>query len=366
MNQNFQPQNTFHQKPRVSDYKFQSPEIMQKFREEDRIQKAIKLDLEQLEGFPCNDEFFKMHVEPVLSATDFCFYDVENSVLYFLRFIDGFTKIKLLEKLENNLEFGNFIEANNKIAKEAYEQSIANTHARVEENKDFRTLVEETEKEVLKKLSEAREEKKQIAAQKAKPARVYSEQEKQAGIQMQEWTLEDLGRSKQNLFDKKISIKKEVKRLDAENNTIDEKIWPLVEKKEELEKMLEGDLSEEKFKNFKLSIEYNEDKIEKYRREMMPFFEQIYELNQELEKIDNQLPMLDCLIDMNSLKKDAFVNFPRRRERLLQRVYKFLKERTEIETIRIKLNNRWKDLTGDREDLVPVLGLKSDSKMFFI
>jgi len=357
-----------HQRPRVSDYKFQTPGVMEKFREDDRIQKAIKLNLEQLEGFPCNDEFFKIHVQPVLSATDFYFFDIENGLFYLLRLIDGFTKTKLLEKLkgEKLSEFSNFIETTNALAKERYKKQIQDTQARVQENKNFRTLVEQTEKEVVKKLSEAREERKQLAAQKAQPVRIYSDAEKQAGVHMQDWSLEDVERSKDNLITKKLKLKKEIKRLDVKNNSIDEQIWPHSEKIANCESKLQADLRENEFKDLRLSKEYHEAQVEKLQQQMLPFFEQIYELNQELEKIDNQLKMLDCLIDMHSLKKDAFVNFPRRRERLLHRVHKLLKELSEIETLRENLNARWKDLTGDREDLVPVLGLKSDSKMFFI
>jgi len=322
------------------------------------------LDIEEVPTLKLSAENWK-RIANRLYGTGCSSYDKEKEELRFVKFIGQSLEMDLLKKFDDN-EFASYIATINGLIRKKDELLKKQVADQVQENKDFRILVEEMEQKVRMFLSEAREEKKQLAAQKSRPVRVYSDAEKAKNIHWQDFAEPDLVRSKENLIDKKLALKKQIKELDQKNAETDKLIWPLCDKVDELAKNLEADLTEDEFKNAKLSIEFHEAKIEKYRNQMMPFFEKVFDLNNEVEKIDNQLKLLDILIDKAVLLKNARINFPRRRERLLHRVHKLLKELSEIETLRENLNARWRDLTGDREDLAPALGLKSDSRVYFI
>jgi len=205
-----------------------------------------------------------------------------------------------------------------------------------------------------------------IQAQKARPLRVFSDSEKARGLHWQAFNESDLQRSKKNLRSKKDAIKERIKVLEKQIRSLDASIKPHSEKINEAEAKLETDLDEQTFKDVRLSKEFNESQIEKLQNKLIPFFDQTNELHKRLEEIDNQLKILNLCISACQVKRDGLINHPRRVQRLRDRIYKHLRETEEIEDRRNGLNQEWRELTGDREDLVPILGLKSGSQMYFI
>lgn len=360
---------TQNQRPRVTDYQPPAPEFLQQMREEERVKNAIKLIEEDTPSYKCSPDLFKRLSNILYDiGRDYYHYDEKSEELRFLRFIDGHLKNRLISGLDDEarLEFGNFIENVNKLCKELFEKQIADTKAMVQADLDNQKTVENAEKLLRENLSEIRAEKALIQQEKNRKPRIFSDAEKARCLHWQAWAEDDLNRSKQNLLDKKISIKKEIKGLEKEIAEFDKNIIPHFQNIEGLQKQLETDLPEDEFKNVKLSLEYNQAQIAKIQNKILPLTEQNTKLYNEIDEIDRQLKLLDICIDKEALMKDAKLNFPRRKERLLFRVEKHLKEQTEIENLRNALNLRWAELTGDCENLIQPLGLKAENTLYFI
>ena len=229
------------------------------------------------------------------------------------------------------------------------------------------TLGEDLEK-VKKYHADKRSEKNLILAQKNKPARTFFTPEQEfKGIHLQTLAEDDLNRSRANLEAKESEIGARIKETEKEIQTLDAGIAPFQEKIAELEEKLNSDnLGETDFKNITMSIEFNKDKIQKIVDKILPMTIQNTELHNEVQKTDNEMKLIDLLIAQKALMKDVKYNYPRRRERLLFRIQDHLRDVEKIEESRIDLNKNWKNLTGDNQDLVPCLGLKADSTMYFL
>jgi len=365
-----QAQNNFsHQRPRVHDYQPPAADIAEKMRNERRLHTSIKLSAEDAPEFICSADLHKRLENVLYDVKEFHIYDSASGELRFLRYIDSYLQKRLLSKLNDNdsFELGRYIDLVNKIIQEKYEKSIADTKARIEAGKAQQLKIDEDLKKVADFHKSKWTEKRLVQEQKIKADRVFTLEEENKLIHAQTWSLEDLERSKESLLNKKLNLKKEIKSLEKDINKLNSQIPPLQEEIKKLKAHLEHDnLTESDFKDIKISIEYNENKIQKISDKILPLSVENSELYIEVEKIDQQLKLLDVLIDKSALERDVFTNFPRRKERILIRLNKLLKEQTEIETLRQNLNLRWRELTNDNQELIPILGLKVDSNLYFI
>jgi len=308
-------------------------------------------------------------IENSLYGTGCAHYNTEEQKLRFIKYIGSDLAQKILSKISDEevktrlilyiREVNDFIRKKDEDLKKTVQDQVA------EDKKAQSTITEDIEK-IRKHYDLKRTESRLLMAQKAKPVRVFSDAEKSRFLDWQLWAEEDLSRSKQNLLDKKIELKKEIKQIEKNIKDLDIKIIPHSQKIEGLKKLIETDLPEDKFKDTKLSIEYNQAQVEKLQNRMIPFFEKNDKLRKEVGKIDQQLKILDICIDREALLKDAKINFPRRRERLLLRVNKHIRETEEIQNLQNALNRRWQEVSGDTQELMLVLGLKTESQLFFI
>lgn len=287
----------------------------------------------------------------------------------FLRFIDGHLKGRLLSGLndeEARLAFSSYIEGVNDLCRAAYDKINSDVALMVENDRKHTETIEDEVKKVKQHLSEKRAEENLIQAQKNKQARIFTEAEKSNNLHWSTYSEEDLIRSKENLLNKKQEAKKAIRDLEKQILELDEQIKPHAEKITDCKAKLETDLDEKSYKDIRLSKEFNESQIEKLQSKILPLSEENSKLYKQIQEADKQLKLLDILIDASELKKDAFLNFPRRRERLLQRLNQILKQMNELETLRENLNQRWRDISNDSQDIIGPLGLKADSQMYFI
>lgn len=140
---------------------------------------------------------------------------------------------------------------------------------------------------------------------------------------------------------------------------------PLDEKVAELKAKLEGELSESEFKDTKLTLEYYESKINKIRAKIEKLEKEKADLQTELEAIQHKEDIINCALDKYHLSNEVG-NWQNRKGRAVERILKTLKDRDGLLTLRKNLNQRWKELTGDKEPLCEPLTLKNDSKIYFL
>jgi len=361
-----------HRRPKVRDmHQPVATDILEKRQYENKLWQSVKLDPRTAPGFPCNKALFKP-LSSVLYDYGLSNYTFDENFaeLRLLRFIDSHLSGRFLSGLKDDEKrlFNNYIAEVNELIKALYDKQIADTKAMVETGKSYQSKHDDDVKRVQNFYAQKQTEAKLIAAEKSKPARVYSEEQKAQGIHWQDFAAEDLKRSKESLKDKKDDIKKkQIRVLEKDIDELNSQIQPLQEKITKLESQLSGDnLSESDFKDIKMGIEFNQNKVQKIADKILPLSVENSEHNLEVEKINHQLAMLDCLIKREELLRDVKVNEPRRRERLIFRVEKFMRKHADLETSRLNLNDDWKKLTGDSQELIPVLGLKTDSQMYFI
>jgi len=371
MNQNFQPQNTFHQKPRVSDFKFQSPEVMQKFREEDKIRQAVKLSIEESPAHRITVEL-KKRIDNILydigKENYFCKIDPDDEnfgqlILY--RHTGSHTLSRFMKATDNDADLAAYIQGVNEICKSAYEKSIADTKLKFEEGKKYEVLLDEAVENFKKLFNESHAEREQVEREKSRPCRVYSDAEKAKYVNYQTLPEEDAKRSRDNILKKKQDLKKRLKEPEQKIKELDDEINLHVQEIEKFEERLNSDLQESEFKDLKLSQEFRKSEIEKLRKRMVPLFDQTYNLDQKIKEIDVQISVLDMVIDAHALAREAG-NWQRRRDRVLDRINKILRDQGELYNLRDGLNQRWQQLTNDTQNLCPVLNLKSNARMFFL
>lgn len=216
-----------------------------------------------------------------------------------------------------------------------------------------------------KSVSERRADQILQAELKRQPQRVFSPEEKEKGIDWQALSGEDLERSRKNLITKKNKINNQIGEVEKKISKFGKEIEPFNEKIVALQALLDGDLTEEKFKDLKLSREYNQLIINKIQDKISPLEAEKTALQNEIDQIDGQVQILNCVVDKLALERES-VNWQNRRKRALERVYKVLNDRDGLIQLRISLNEKWKLLTNDTIELVPPLCLKADSELFFL
>lgn len=358
-----------HERPKVRDYQSPTQDVLEKQRYEDRLRLSVKLSPEETPVLECSPELFNRWKNALYDYSRPNYnYDETKSELTCFRFMGPEIQDRLLSGLDyqSRLLTKNYIDQVNKLCVTVYERRNADVKARIEGDRNYQNTLDEDIKKIKESHSQKRAEANLLLSEKNKRQRVFSDAEKSKGIHLQTFSEEDLNRSKTNLLNKKLEAKKEIRDLEKKIQELDDSIKPHSQTISEIEETLKGDIDEENFKSLKSSIEFHQAQIQKLQSKILPLTEENTKLHIEVEKADKQLKLLDILIDKESLLRDAQANFPRRKERLLYRVQKLLREQAELENLRNSLNSRWRELTGDREELIGTLGLRSDSNIYFI
>jgi hypothetical protein len=357
-------------RPKVRDlHQPVAADILEKRKHDNRLWEFGALPDDQVEPFPCNHDCFK-RLSNILHDYGRANYTYNENLteLKLLRYIDHDLESRFLLPLKDEEKrlFGNYIAEVNKLVEDTYSGSISRTKERIASAKAHQKEIDQDLNAVQNFHTQQRKEQKLIAAKKNKPARVFTKEEEARGLHWSTFAESDLSRSKENLLNKKIDLKKQIKNLEKEINKLDGEINSFAGKAEECEVKMEDEQNEDAFRDLKLSSEFNRNQIERLKKKLLPLSVENSEHYIEVENIDKQLKLLDVLIDKEALLKDVKINFPRRRERLLFRFEKLLREQTEIETLRVNLNTLWKEISGDSQELIGPLGLRTDAKLYFI
>ena len=336
--------------------------------EENRLFVRYKLNPEDVPGFQISLENWN-RFRNRFDGTGAAVYLIPKQELRFVRLIHSSKISEILSLITDDrlkIDLKNYIDKINQMIRDTDADLTKSVADQVQADRTHQNTLDEDIKKIKEFHSQKRTETSLLLSEKNKKLRVFTEDEESTLIHAQTWPLEDLTRSKTNLEAKEDEIEEKIKGLEKEIQSLDAEIMPIQEKISECEAKLQADLDEESYKEVRLSKEFHELKVEKLRGKYIPLTEENTALHIEVETIDNQIKLLDILIAKEAFIKDMKYNFPRRRERLLFRIQKHLREVEDIETSRIDINREWRELTNDREDLVPILGLKSDSSMYFL
>ena len=146
---------------------------------------------------------------------------------------------------------------------------------------------------------------------------------------------------------------------------------------------LEAASDEKEYKDIRLSFDYNQLQIEKLQKKIEEAEQQKADIEAELNEMDKQIEILNCILDHYQLLKDI-ENWEDRKVRTLERIRKTLEDRDGFYTLRTNLNLRWQKLIADPEpekkrisifsqdkpkkpeELCQPLTLKADAENYFI
>lgn len=145
-----------------------------------------------------------------------------------------------------------------------------------------------------------------------------------------------------------------------------QKKLPLDERLKALQAELNAISDENEWKEKKLSLEFCQSQLDKINDEINSLTEKNKHLQNEIVEIEKQIQILDCIIDFKVLTNREINNFENRCGRTRERNLKTISERDALIHLRENLNTRWRDLTGDADDLCPELCLMANSELFFI
>jgi len=127
---------------------------------------------------------------------------------------------------------------------------------------------------------------------------------------------------------------------------------------------LEAASSEEEYRDLKTRFDYNQLQVDKLREKTDREQTMLERLEGELETIQHRLDVLNMVNDSRALDRD-FGNWKNRRQRVVERNQKLMRELTELETLQANLNEQWRELTRDKDDLCGPL-LRTERKIFII
>jgi chromosome segregation ATPase len=187
----------------------------------------------------------------------------------------------------------------------------------------------------------------------------------------------DLSTPKKTGFLKKIDdYEKQIQQFTTELESFQKKV-------DELKRKLDAASSEAEYKDLRLSYDYNKLQVEKLQKEIEKNEKEKTDIQIELDGLDKQIAILECVLDSHQLTKDA-ENWQNRNERATERVLKVIKDRESLDMLRTNLNSRWQKLTSDPEpekkrisifsqdkpvkpeELAEPLCLKASAKIYFI
>ena len=248
-----------------------------------------------------------------------------------------------------------------KKALEKCESDISTARARSDAEQESARRHAEIMADVQSQLIEIR--KHQAEEQKGKPKRGYTEGDAESYKNLAPEAQEA---SKKRLLDSKVAIKKKGSKAGTEIEKLQKQMEPHAEKINVLKTQLDNDLNESEYKDIRLSIEFQEMKLARITSKISPHEKEQADLNGQVKEIDKKIEILNCAIDGSVAFPKELHNFKRKQDRLRTRVDNFLRDREAMVMLHGNLNKKWRELTGDREDICPPLTLRADDKMYLI
>ena len=193
---------------------------------------------------------------------------------------------------------------------------------------------------------------------------------------------EDAGRSKNNLVETKTGLLQKVNDIEKQNQQFTTELESFQKKVDEFKRKLDAASSEAEYKDLRLSYDYNKLQVKKLQKKIEKNNEEKANIQTQLDVIEKQIDILNCILDYCQIVKDS-ENWQNRRDRAVERVSKVLKDRDALDTLRINLNKRWNDLIKTpeeprslspyrgstpikEEELCDALALKADAENYFI
>ena len=251
----------------------------------------------------------------------------------------------------------------------------------VKTDQDFAKLREETLKSVEKNLSEMRADQRLVQNQKAKkPMPPFDKANYSTYANL---SFEGAGDSKDLLTPKKTGLLQKVNDIEKQNAKFTSEQEAFQKEVAALKVKLEAASDEKQYKEIRLSFDYNQLQVEKLKKKIEKNNEEKANIQTQLDAIDKQVEILNCVLDSHQLTKDA-ENWQNRNERAVERVSKVIKDRESLDIMRTNLNSRWQKLTSDPEpekkrisifsqdkpvkpeELCEALCLKASGKIYFL
>ena len=265
---------------------------------------------------------------------------------------------------------------------ELYKKSIEAAAKAVQTDADYIKLREEALKNVEQNLSEMRADQAilQSSQKSKKPQPVFNKDDFQT---WQGLSSEDAGRSKNNLVETKTGLLKKINDIEKQNAKFTSEQEAFQKEVAALKVKLEAASDEKQYKEIRLSFDYNQLQVEKLKKKIEKNNEEKANIQTQLDAIDKQVEILNCVLDSHQLTKDA-ENWQNRNERAVERVSKVIKDRESLDIMRTNLNSRWQKLTSDPEpekkrisifsqdkpvkpeELCEALCLKASGKIYFL
>jgi len=329
--------------------------------------KCLRPSPEKQVDVKCSKETHDRIKRPVLEAVNekFSEYNAETEILTFLG-MNQEIKNRLFKTSGGNKELdGGAGEAYRK-ALEKCDSDIAKTKAQSDANEKNIEHRAEVIKKVQGELVKIQKQKLLQAEAKRKPSRIFSEAEKSRGIHWQDLSAEALAESKQRLLDEKSGVNKKGSKAGTEIEKLQKQMEPHAEKINVLKTQLDKDLNESEYKELRLSIEFHEMKLDRILSKISPHEKEQADLNGQVKEIDKKIEILNCAIDGGVSFSKELHNFRRKQDRLRARIEHFIKDREALVVLSENLNKKWRELTGDLEDICPPLVLRAEDKMYFI
>lgn len=357
-------------RPRVQDFPKQDPGILEQIRTEERIKQSVKLPEEGAHSFQGNEAFIKV-ISGVLydMGRDYYHLDKETWKLTILRHVSGHLKSRLLSGLDDSLktvEFANYIDRVNELCKTAYEEKIQETENRVAIDRAFVRSIDEAVESFKKEFREVAAETAELQLLKLQKPPALTEEQKAKRFDMLRWDDPELVRNEKLSQDNLATLEKEYQKINKKITELDGQIEPHSEKIEKLKTLLSTDMSKDEFRNTKNDVDYHRQQIDLIRQKMLPYFEETARLHDEITETKRLLKMVQCALDISRLKKDSLTNYPRKIQRVRDRLEKLERERLSLEAERTKQNARWRKISGDDRDVLPPLCLRAGAEVYFI
>ena len=216
----------------------------------------------------------------------------------------------------------------------------------VKTDQDFAKLREETLKSVEKNLSEMRADQRLVQNQKAKkPMPPFDKANYSTYANL---SFEGAGDSKDLLTPKKTGLLQKVNDIEKQNAKFTSEQEAFQKEVTALKVKLNAAKNESEYKNLRLSYDYNKLQVEKLEKEIGKNNEKKADIQAELEGIEKQISVLNCVLDHQNLLHEV-KNFHDRKTRVVERMRKILQDRDALNAMRENLNKLWQELTKPEE-----------------
>ena len=161
-------------------------------------------------------------------------------------------------------------------------------------------------------------------------------------------SFEDAQDSKDRLTTKKTELLQKVNDIEKQNAKFTSEQEAFQKEVTALKVKLNAAKNESEYKNLRLSYDYNKLQVEKLEKEIGKNNEKKADIQAELEGIEKQISVLNCVLDHQNLLHEV-KNFHDRKTRVVERMRKILQDRDALNAMRENLNKLWQELTKPEE-----------------